>query len=225
MLSRCMISAVILLAAYSSAVAAVEGSPALEPPSDLGAPWAIEWSMPDRKDEMTPKTLILCSDHMDEHLRRYRSLIEKSGVLKGYTILDGSKLGAYKSAAGSVGYIVSTHKGNEDQTVSNCVANYPELQPLVTDFIAKGIRANEDEFQNLIKTGILPKEVLPLQCYSRFYYPTKDHYPTKSTKQWLALIDVDDTTDNRCFDVTLPTTFGIHPFSCESAGICVDDRK
>ncbi|MBX4954337.1 hypothetical protein HJB51_22440 [Rhizobium lentis] len=225
MLSLCMMSAVVFLTACSSAVAAVEGSPALEPPSDPGAPWVIEWSMPDRKDEMTPKTLILCSDHMAEHLGRYRSLIEKSGVLKGYMILDGSKLGAYKPAAGSVGYIVSAHKGNEDQTVSNCVAKYPELKPLVTDFIEKGIWLQQAEFQNLIKVGILPKEVRPLQCYSRFYYPTEDHYPTKSTKQWLALIDVDDSADNRCFDVTLPATFGIHPFSCEAAGICVDDRK
>ncbi|TBZ68795.1 hypothetical protein E0H64_15740 [Rhizobium leguminosarum bv. viciae] len=225
MLSSYMMSAVVLLTAYSSAVAAVQGGPALEPPSDPGAPWAIEWSMPDRKDEMTPKTLILCSDHMDEHLRRYWSLIEKAGVLKGYTILDGSKLGAYKSATGSVGYIVSAHKGKQDQTVSNCVANYPELQPLVSDFIEKGISAQQDEFKNLIRIGILPREVRPRQCYSRFYYQTEDYYPTRNTKKWLALIDVDDSPDNRCFDVTLPATFGIHPFSCESAGICVHDRK
>ncbi|WP_184459664.1 hypothetical protein [Rhizobium aethiopicum] len=225
MLPRCTILAAILLSACSSAVAAAQGSPALEPPPDPGAPWAIEWSVPDRKDEMTPKTLVLCSDHMDEHLRRYRSLIEKLGVLKGYTILDGSKPVAYKPVAGAIGYIFSAHKGNEDRTVSDCIANYPELQPIVADFTEKAMSAQQNDFQSLVKAGALPKEILPLQCYSKFYYPTEDYFPTRNTKNWFALIDVDDSADNRCFDVTLPATFGISPDSCESAGICVDDRK
>ncbi|MGM5009384.1 hypothetical protein ACD592_09630 [Rhizobium sp. 969_B3_N1_2] len=223
MLYRCTLSAVILLSACSSAVAAVQGSPALETPSDPGAPWATEWLAPDLKDAATPKTLILCSDDMTEHLRRYRLLIEKLSVLKGHTILDGSKLGVRKPAA-DIGYIVFAHKGNEDQ-ISNCVANYPELQPIVTNFIEKEILAEQDQFQDLIKAGILPKQAQPRQCFGKYYYPTKDYYPTRSSKRWFALIEMDYSSDNRCFDESLAATFGIHPESCRSAGICIDDRK
>lgn len=224
MLSRCMISAVILLSACSFAVAAVKGSPAPESPSDLGAPWAVEWLTPDLRDEATPKTLILCSDRMEEHLRRYRSLIEKLSVLKGHTILDGSKPGLRKPVA-DIGYIVFAHKGDEAQIVSNCVANYPELQPILNNFIEKEISAEKNEFQNLIKFGILPKGVRPLECFGRYYYPTEDYNPTRNSKGWFALVQMDYSSDDRCFDESYATTFGIHPESCRSAGICVDDKK
>ncbi|WP_183913774.1 hypothetical protein [Rhizobium lentis] len=224
MLSRCTMSAVILLAAYSAAVAAVQGSPALEPSSAADAPWAIEWLTPDLKGAATPKTLILCSDRMAEHLKRYQSLIEKLSALKGHTILDGSKLEARKPAA-DIGYIVFAHKGNEDQIVRNCVANYPELQPIVTEFIEKEISAEQDEFQDLIKYGILPKAAQPRQCFGRYYYQTEDYYPTRATKKWFALIEMDYSSDDRCFDESFSATFGIDPESCRSAGICVDDGK
>ncbi|RUL97208.1 hypothetical protein [Rhizobium chutanense] len=223
MLSRCMISAVVLLAASSSAVAAVQGRPVSEPPSDPGAPWAIEWLTPDLKDAATPKTLILCSDDMAEHLRRYRSLIEKLSELKGHTVLDGSKLGARKPA-GTIGYIVSAHRGNEDK-VSDCVANYPELQPVVTDFTEREISAEQNEFQNLIKFGILPKEVKPRECFGRYYYPTEDYNPTRNSTGWFALVEMDYSSDDRCFEESFSATFGIDPDSCRLAGICVDDKK
>jgi len=219
-----MISATVLLAAYTSAVAAIQGSPALEPSSDPVAPWAVEWLSSDLKDAATPKTIILCSDDMAEHLKRYRSLIEKLSVLKGHTILDGSKLGVRKPAS-DIGYIFFAHKGNEGDTIRNCVENYPELQPIVTNFLEKEISAEQNEFQNLIKFGILPKEVQPRECFGRYYYPTEDYNPTRNSTGWFALVQMDYSSDNRCFDESLAATFGIHPISCRSAGICVDDKK
>ncbi|PDT03790.1 hypothetical protein CO666_13995 [Rhizobium chutanense] len=214
MLSRCMISAVVLLAASSSAVAAAERSPALKPPANTNAPWAIEWLSPDLKDAATPRTLVLCSDRMDEQLRRYRSLIEKLSVLKGYTILDGSKPQTHKQEAGSIGYVIFAHRGNEDLAVNSCVANYPEVRAFVADFIEKELSSQQNSVQDLIRLGILPKGALPRQCFGKTYYPAE------GTKTWLADVGIDGSSDNRCLDEFLPFTFGINPNYCSSSAVC-----
>ncbi|MBY5640085.1 hypothetical protein HFO32_02060 [Rhizobium leguminosarum] len=214
MLSSCMMSAVVLLTAYSSAVAAVEGGPTLEPPANANAPWAIEWLSPDLKDAATPRTLVLCSDRMDEQLRRYRSLIEKLSVLKGHTILDGSKPVARKQQAGSIGYIIIAHQGKEDLAVNSCAANYPEVRAFVTDFMEKELLAQQNEVQDLIRLGILPKSATPRQCFGKSYYPAE------GTKTWQAHVNIDGSSDDRCLDEFLPVTFGINPNYCSSSAAC-----
>jgi hypothetical protein len=91
MFSRCIVFAIFILVSHSYAVAAVQEVAPIESPRNSNAPWAIEWNMPDQKDENTPETLIVCSEHSDEEVRQYRSLIEKAKVLQDYTVLDGAK--------------------------------------------------------------------------------------------------------------------------------------
>ncbi|AUW43201.1 hypothetical protein CUJ84_Chr002853 [Rhizobium leguminosarum] len=53
----------------------------------------------------------------------------------------------------------------------------------------------------------MPKGTRPSQCYTRYYYPTEDYYPTRSSKQWFAVVEVDDSADKRCSDDFLPGIF------------------
>ncbi|MCW1754958.1 hypothetical protein [Rhizobium acaciae] len=212
--SKCTIFAIGLLASYSSAVASGEEIPAREPPANTNAPSSIGWLDPDLKDAATPRTLILCSDRTDEQLRRYRSLIEKLGVLNGYTVLDGRTFSTLKRPAGAIGYIVSAHRGNEDQAVRSCAASYPELLSIVTDAIEKEIPAQQAEFQDLIRFGILPKEAQPFQCFS------KQYYSTDGARTWVARVGIDSSSNDRCFNELLPLTFGISPDYCSSSDVC-----
>ncbi|WSH65625.1 hypothetical protein U8Q05_03625 [Rhizobium ruizarguesonis] len=212
--SKCTIFAIGLLASYSSAAASGEEIPAREPPANTNAPSAIGWLDPDLKDAATPRTLILCSDRVDEQLRRYRSLIEKISDLKAHEVLDGRKFSGINQAVGTIGYIVSAHRGNQDQAIRDCIANYPKLQGVVADFVEKEIPAQQDQFQDLIRGGILPKETQPRQCFAKYYYPAE------GAMKWNLLVEMDYSSDDRCFDESYTSTFGISPNYCSSSDVC-----
>lgn len=219
MFSRCIVFAIFVLVSHSYAVAAVQEVSPVESPLNPSAPWAIEWNMPDRKDETTPKTLIVCSEHSDEQVGQYRSLIEKAIVLQGYTVLDGNKPNELKKAENSIGYIVFIDKNTSGRGLSDCIENYPELKPIVADFMRTADA--QKNVQILIQAGVLPAGTPPSQCMSRFYYPTKDYDPTREPHQrWVAHVGIAYSSDLSCLEHFQLGTFGIHPRSCQSAGIC-----
>ncbi|MGW9949827.1 hypothetical protein J2W92_005178 [Rhizobium leguminosarum] len=209
MLFRCVIYTIVLLS-YSSIV--VAGSPSSA--ANTNAPSAIDWLNPTLKDAATPRTLILCSDQVDEQLRRYRSLIEKISDLKGHEVLDGGKFSGIGQPVGTIGYIVSAHRGNEDQAVKNCVASHPELRAIIADVIEKEIPAQQARFKDLIRFGILPKGTQPFQCFS------KPYYSTEGATTWIVRVGIDSSSNDRCFDELLPITFGISPDYCRSSDVC-----
>ncbi|WP_244430681.1 hypothetical protein [Rhizobium sp. CF142] len=219
--SRVIVFVIVVLMSHSRAVGAMQEIAPIESPPNRTAPWEIEWSMPDLKDETTPKTLVVCSEHVNEQIRQYRSLIEKATVLKGYTILDGNELNAQKRAADNVGYIVFINQSADNKALSDCIEKYPDLKPIVTHFIQTNIPDSQKTMQTLIQAGALPAGMPPSQCMSRFYYPTEDYYPTREQHQrWVAHVGIAYSSDEICLESFLPSTFGIDPDSCQSAGIC-----
>ncbi len=222
MFSRFIVVAIGVLVSHSYAIAAAvqEVSPSRSAPSPI-APWAIEWTMPDRKDENTPETLIVCSEHSDEEVREYRSLIEKAKVLQGYTVLDGAKPYDHKQAENRIGYIVFIDNHTGDGWLGDCIEKYPDLKPIVTDFMQTSMLNAQKDVQILIRAGILPAGTPPSPCMTRFYYPTKDYYPTGEYHQrWVAHVGMVYSSDLSCHKLFQLGTFGIDPRSCQSAGIC-----
>lgn len=214
------IVAISILAPCSSSIAS--GIEPLTPqlPSGAGTPPAIDWNMPDLKDKTTPKTLVLCSEHPAEQIGLYKSLIEKIGILKGYTILDGSKRNEWTQEINDPGYVVFINKISDNDELQNCIANYPEIKPIITDFIENRIPNQQNVLQKLTRAGALPPGVSPSQCYSRFYYP-----PVEGRGRWTAYVGIDYSSDGRCIEDFLPNTFGISPISCQSTGICSKGEK
>ncbi|MBB3311886.1 hypothetical protein FHT78_003662 [Rhizobium sp. BK196] len=219
MFFRC-IFAIFILLSHSYAVAAVQEVSPIESPLNASAPWAIEWNMPDWKDETTPKTLIVCSEHSDEQVRQYRSLIEKAAVLHGYTILDGNKPNEQMQTENSTGYIVFIDNDNSSREFSDCIEKYPNIKTIVTNFIQTNMSAEQKTVQTLLKAGVLPAGTPPSHCSSRFYYSTKDYYPTRGQQQWIAHVGIGNSSDLSCLELFRLGTFGIDPRSCQSAGIC-----
>ncbi|MFS2175634.1 hypothetical protein ACCC98_06735 [Rhizobium pisi] len=211
--TKFMAAAIAILASYSPAIAA-GAPPTLASPSDSGTLPTIEWNMPGLKDEATPKTLVLCSQDVDEQIELYKSLIEKIGTLKGYTILDGNEPISPTKATENSGYIVFINKSANNKELMDCISNYPELKSIFTDFVQNKIPSQQSIVQELIRTGALPPGMPPSQCYSRFYYPAEEH------GRWIAYVGIDYSADNSCFEDFLPNTFGISPRSCQSVGIC-----